>query len=176
MVLVFRLLVVVLLLVVVGCSRPANRGFLQKSHRELFLIEPAELRRLQFYVSNDIVVQNQAAGGASTEDVIIMRAGTPGAVMAVGDNWLRVSFQEGGRGVPFVTDLTRKEDRYWFATEVDGRVGYHKMFTLPEQVLVLDGERYRVMEGADSFLLVDGPQIEKLIEGRRHLTGRKAEN
>ena len=100
--LAFRLVVVLLLFVFVGCSTP-NRSFLQKSHRELFLIEPEELKRLQFYVSNDIVVQNQSAidaGMVSTEDVIIMRAGTPGVVLGVGDNWLRVSFQEGGRGVP----------------------------------------------------------------------------
>ena len=99
-------------------------------------------------------------------------SGTKGAVTEVGPNWLRVSFQEGGPGVLFVSDTGKPEDRYWLATTAEGLPGVYKVKDLPDKVLENQGRRYKVVQGADAYLLLDRKDFDKLVEGRQHIKGR----
>ncbi len=94
-------------------------------------------------------------------------------VLEVGPNWLKVSFQEGGRGVTFLADKDERVDRYWLATEVKHKKGYYRVSELSEQILINDGNIYKIVYGADAYLLVDSDRLEELIEKRRIIKGRK---
>ncbi len=166
-----RLLVCTMaLLLVVDCSRRHALGFYNVSYRERYAITDTELRDLQFYVSEDVLVQAQAPGQSATQ-VFILKQGTPGMVVDAGPDWIRVVFQKGGTGARFVTDPRKAEDLYWLATETNDRPGLSKLGDLDTKVLVHDRERFAVLEGADAFLLVDRDDLDKLIKSRPHLSG-----
>jgi hypothetical protein len=149
-----------------ACSgAPKKMNFLHSSVRETYLIQPAELKALQFYISENVLAQGDG-------DVVLVASGTKGAVTEVGPNWLRVSFQEGGPGVLFVSDTGKPEDRYWLATTAEGLPGVYKVKDLPDKVLENQGRRHKVVQGADAYLLLDRKDFDKLVEGRQHIKGR----
>lgn len=173
------LLVIVSVLLMGACSKqPRAFPFLHGPYREKYLIADQELQKIQFYISKDIVAQDQAfreGGLAKHGRVIILRKGTPGVATEAGPNWIRVSFEKGGPGVAFVTDRSNDADGYWLATEVEGRAGYYKISELPERLLLHQGTRYIVIDGADAYLLVDRTDLGKLIESRIHVGGRETQ-
>lgn len=172
-----RALLVIAAISLPACSKPPKKiNFLHTSIRETYLIQPAELKELQFYISGRILAQDEewlAGGGAPEGHVVLIAAGTKGVVLEAGPNWLRASFEDGGTGVYFVSDTTRPEDRYWLATTVAGRDGLYKVKDLPEPVIEVDGVRFKVIQGADSYLLLDRKDFDKLVESRRHIKGRQ---
>jgi hypothetical protein len=169
-------LLIVAVLLLAGCSSgPQRLGFLHTSYRTRYLITDPEFKKLQFYVSTEILVQGQSFRtghpGSGTQ-VIVVRKGTPGVVTEVGSYWLRVSFEKGGPGVFFVTDPSKPEDRYWLGTEVQGRQGFSKVRDLSEKVLMHLGTSYAVVYGDDAYLLVNASDLDKIIKSRRHIGGR----
>ena len=164
------LLFVLAVVLLAGCSSRHMLGFYHVSHRERYAITGEELRGMQFYVSKDVLVQPRSPAQAGA-DVIILREGTPGVVVDSGPDWIRVSFQEGGTGVRFVADGGKPEDLYWLATQTDSSPRLSKLNVLSDKVLLHDGERYSVVEGADAVLFIDRDDLEKLINSRPHLTG-----
>jgi hypothetical protein len=172
-----RALLVIVAISLPACSKPPRKvNFLHTSIRETYLIQPVELEEMQFYISERILAQDEEwlAGGIAQEGhVVLIPSGTKGVVLETGPNWLRASFEEGGTGVYFVSDTSRPEDRYWLATTVAGRDGIYKVKDLPEAVIEVDGVRYKVVQGADSYLLLDRKDFDKLVESRQHIKGRQ---
>ena len=169
---------VMALVMLAGCSSNqfSRVNFLHVAYRQMYAIEDQEFYKLQFYVAKDVLAheETRAQGDAGAAGrVIVMREGTPGVVKEVGDDWLRVSFEKGGPGVFFLTDPTKEEDLYWLATRMEGREGLYVVKDLPQKIVLQEGRRYLVMEGADASLLVDGSDMARLIESRRHAKGRK---
>jgi hypothetical protein len=167
-------LIVVLLFLLVGCSSvPRTIGFQHNYHRQAYSFNEQDLKKLQFYISTDVVAQYQDATG--TKSLLLPRL-TPGVVTGAGPDWLKVSFREGGVDVPFITDLNLHDDRYWIATEVEGSKGLKKIRELPEKYFLYKGTRYRLVNGADAILLVDWEDWEKLVETRKTTEGRRTGN
>ena len=130
------------------------------------------MTRLQFFVSTKIVAHDLDTPGA--EGLVLVNAGTPGRAIAAGPRWIRVQFQEGGQGVVFLANpATSRDTAYALATEADGGDGYRQVRDVPDHVLQAGGRRYRIVDGWDAELLVDGETLQKVVEGRRHVEGQK---
>lgn len=170
------LLLLPTLVLLAACATP-KEIFLHGWHRENYAIGAEELKQLQFYISTQVLAQEDSASQspAAAESVILVPDGTPGLVTGAGPNWLRVSFQEGGSGVPFLADPKGGDDSYWLATEVPGQPGFRKVKELSEKVLRQQGRAYRVVYGSSAQLLVSSRDLEQLIAQRRHLEGRAKE-
>ena len=161
-----------LILALVGCSDMQPYRFMQRQHRETYAIEAPDMTRLQFFVSTKVVAHDLDAPGA--EGLVLVSAGTPGRAIAAGPRWIRVQFQEGGQGVVFLANpATHRDTAYALATETDGGDGYRHVRDVPDHVLQAGGRRYRIVEGWDAELLVDGDTLHKLVEGRRHVEGQR---
>jgi hypothetical protein len=163
-----------------GCSSHdfSRVNFLNQTHRQIYAIENWEFKKLQFYVSTEILAhaEDPVSGSLPAADrVIVMQEETPGVVKEVGPDWLRVSFEKGGPGLFFLTDPRKDEDLYWLATRRAGRSGLYKVKNLVEKVVLHEGVRYRLINGADASLLVDGKSLRALIDSRTHVKGRKVE-
>jgi len=175
-----KLTLLIALVLLAGCSSHqfSRVNFLHVAYRQMYAIEDQEFNKLQFYVAKDVLAHEETStqGDAGVAgQVIVVREGTPGIVKEVGDDWLLVSFEKGGPGVFFLTDPRKEEDLYWLATTVEGREGLYAVKDLPQKIVLQEGRRYLVMEGADASLLVDGSDMARLIESRRHAEGRKRE-
>jgi hypothetical protein len=110
--------VVVLFFLLVGCSsEPTTFPFLNNTHRQAYSVNEDDLKKVQFYVSTDIVAQVKDPG--ATQSFLVPRL-TPGVVTAAGPNWIKVSFRKGGADVPFVADPNQYDSRYYIASEVEG--------------------------------------------------------
>jgi hypothetical protein len=160
-------------LLLAGCTTPKTT-FMQVQHREDFAIQDDEILRLQFYISTDILARNLETRGEA-DSVVVMEADTPGVATEVGPDRIRVSFRDGSDGVYFLaTDMQRGGDAvYWLATEVPGRAGLQRVMDLDEKVLVTPDGEFELLRGYDARLLVSLKDLERLIEGRAHVPGRK---
>lgn len=162
-------LIVALFSLLVGCSA-APIAFQNNSHRQVYSLNEEDLKKLQFYISRDVVAQYQDTTG--TKSLLVPRL-TPGVVTGAGPNWLKVSFKEGGVDVPFITDPNQYDGRYWIATEVEGTKDFKKIAELPEKSILYKGTRYKLVSGADAILLVDPEGWKKLVETRKVTQGRR---
>ncbi|MHC4138109.1 MAG: hypothetical protein ACYS0K_24480 [Planctomycetota bacterium] len=166
-------LVLLAVLFSAGCSTP-KQVFMHKWHRGNYAISDEELKTVQFYISTEILAKSLAPGQEGTpEGIVIVPEETPGVATEVGPGWLRISFQEGGRGVPFVTVVSQSGDSaYWLGTEVEGQGGFRRLRDLPEKVLRVEGTAYQLVHGGNARLLIGAKDLEKLIEQRTHIQGR----
>ncbi len=148
--------------------------FWHDGFRKAYAIKDQELRNLQFYISSDVLAKKLTPGGVSdAESVYIVQAATPGIVTEAAPNWIRVSFHEGGRGVPFVAIVDQGGDSsYWLATEIEGEQGFWVVKDLPEKIIRVQGAAYQLMRGDSAKLLVGSRGLEKLVQGRTHIQGR----
>jgi hypothetical protein len=155
----------------IGCSTPTE-VFLHQRHREDFALQPKELEKLQFYISREVLARNTDPADANTpQSVIILKEGTPGVVLDTGPTWLRVSFQQGGKGIFFVT-VPERESAYWLATKLeDGQLA--AMRDQPTRLLSDGIDTYRVVFGSNARLLVNGKELQRLIATRTTLQGRE---
>jgi len=153
----------------VGCSS-APIAFQNNSHRQVYSLNEEDLKKLQFYISRDVVAQYQDATG--TKSLLVPRL-TPGVVTGAGPNWLKVSFKEGGVDVPFITDPNQYDGRYWIATEVEGTKDFKKIADLPDKSILYKGTRYKLVSGSDAILLVDWEGWKKLVQTRKVTEGRQ---
>jgi hypothetical protein len=157
-----------------GCFT-SKEAFLNVKHRENYAIENAELLELQFFISKEVLVKDVSSADRplGAESVILVPAETPGRAIEVGENWIRVSFEEGGQGAVFLTNPSQRDDGYWLATEVPGETGYRKLVDSTERILHHQGRRLQVVYGADAYLLVSKEDLKHLVSRRRHLQGRQ---
>jgi hypothetical protein len=164
-------LIVVLLSLLIGCSTaPRTISFQHNYHRQPYSFNEEDLKKLQFYISTDVVAQYQDTTG--TKSLLVPRL-TPGVVTSAGPNWLRVSFRDGGVDVPFITNLNQGNGWYWIATEVEGSTDFKKIAELPEKSFLYKGTRYTLVSGADAYLLVDWEGWGKLVATRKVTEGRQ---
>jgi hypothetical protein len=157
--------------VLLGACVTPKEPFTHTSHRRNYSIEDQELKEIQFYLSTEVLAKDTSKGDTA-EGVLIVPEEIPGVVTEVGPNWIRVSFEKGGSGVPFLAALDQKDDGYWLATEVEGQQGFHKVQELAEKILLVQGTRYKLVYGANAYLVFNRRDLDKLIERRRHLKGR----
>ena len=84
-----------------ACSTPTafNPPFLHRTYREGYAISPDELKKLQFYISGQVVSHRIDVGSPTdTPGVVMVADHTPGLVQESGSDWLRVAFTAGRRG------------------------------------------------------------------------------
>jgi hypothetical protein len=144
--------------------------FQNLTHRQLYSLGESDLRKVQFYLSSDIVAQHQNAEG--TKAFLVPRL-TPGVVAAAGADWIKVSFREGGVDVPFVTDVKQNDGRYWIASEIEGKKDLTRVSEIPGRVFLYQGSPLNIVAGADAYLLVDWESWRQVVETRKVTEGRR---
>lgn len=142
-----------------------------REYRERYAITAEELKTLQFYISREVLAHAMdGSSGVTPEQVVIVAARTPGLVRDAGPDWVRVAFREGGEGVLFRTRNARADAVYGLATTTgDGRIAL--VSELPEPVLSQGGRRYKIINGADAYLIVGTEDLSRLIESRPRPAG-----
>ncbi len=164
-------LVVALFFFLVGCSSgPTTLPFLNYTHRQAYSLNEDDLKKVQFYVSTDVMAQVQDP--MATQAFLVPRL-TPGVVTAAGPNWIKVSFRKGGADVPFVADPNQNDSRYYIASEVEGGRDFKRFTEVPGRVFIYKGTPLTLISGADAMLLVDWDSWEKVAETRRVTEGRR---
>jgi len=155
-----------------GCaSSPSHSTFYHRVYRERYAITVDELKTLQFYISRKVLAHAiDGSPGVAPEQVVIVDAGTPGLVRDAGPDWMRVAFTEGGEGVLFRTQIDRQDSVYVLANATEsGQIV--PVTKLPEPIVTLGGRRYKIIQGADAYLIVSSENLDKLIESRPHAAG-----
>ena len=163
-------LVVALFFVLVGCSSdPTTFPFLNNTHRQAYSLSEEDLKKVQFYVSTDVMAQVQ---GPVATQAFLVPALTPGVVTAAGPNWIKVSFRKGGVDVPFVADPNQYDSRYYIASEVEGGKNFKRVTEVPGRVFTYKGTPLTLVSGADAMLLLDWDSWEKVAATRKVTGGR----
>jgi hypothetical protein len=164
-------LVVALFFLLVGCSSgPTTFPFLNNTHRQAYSLNEADLKKMQFYVSTDVMAQVQDP--MATQAFLVPRL-TPGVVTAAGPNWIKVSFRQGGADVPFVADPNQNDSRYYIASEVEGGRNFKRVTEVPGKVFIYKGTPLTLVTGADAMLLLDWDSWEKVAATRKVTEGRR---
>jgi len=164
-------LVVALFFLLAGCSSgPTTLPFLNNTHRQVYSLNEDDLKKLQFYVSTDVVAQVQDPMATQSFQIPSM---TPGVVTAAGPNWIKVSFRKGGADVPFVADPKQNDSRYWIASEVEGGRDFKRVTEVPGRVFIYKGTPLTLVFGADAMLLLDYDSWKKVAETRKVTEGRR---
>jgi hypothetical protein len=159
----------------VGCTTPTKRVLGHKFHRQNFRLTDDELKELQFFVSDTVLVQTETPGESNTptgKDVILVKVGTPGVATEIGPDWIRVSFRDGSRGMRFLADAgtsSTEPDPYFLATATDTGL---KMVKNVPGVLTHEGVRYKVLHGQDSILYCEREVLQEILDRRDIGSGR----
>jgi hypothetical protein len=142
-----------------------------REYRERYALTADELETLQFYISRQVLAHAlDGSPGVAPDQVVLLAAHTPGLVRDAGPDWLRVAFTKGGEGVLFRSRNDRADALYELATTTeDGRIVL--VSELPERVLSQGERRYKIIEGADAYLIVSRKDLGHLIESRPRPTG-----
>jgi hypothetical protein len=164
-------LVVALFFVLVGCSSdPTTFPFLNNTHRQAYSLTEEDLKKVQFYVSTEVMAQVKDPGATQS---FLVPGMTPGVVTAAGPNWIKVSFRKGGADVPFVADPNQYDSRYYIASEVDGGKNFKRVTEVPGKVFTYKGTPLTLISGADAMLLLDWDSWEKVAATRKVTGGRE---
>ena len=158
------------LFLLIGCASAPPIAFQNNTHRTTYSLTLADLQRLQFYISTDVVAQYQDSSGSKS---LLLPRLTPGVATGAGPNWIKVSFREGGVDVPFVTDPKQYDGRYWIATELEGEKDFKKITDVADKSFLYKGVRYKVVSGTDAILLFDWEQWKAVVETRKTTEGRR---
>src|SRR5262245_9293208 len=162
------------LLLVAACARPPET-LLQRAHREYYALQPAELERAAFFVSERIVAHELAEGAdaPSPSRVLVLEPGIPGVATDAGDDWLRVSFDR-GPGVLFVAQRGGAADSwYQLASDPEPGPAARRVSELADSIARVGGKRFKVIYGAEAHLLIDGDALQHMLDSRPKARGRK---
>lgn len=163
-------------LLLIGCAeKPMDPPFYLR-YREQYAITADEMKQLQFYISREVLAHAMdGAPGTTPEQVVIVAARTPGLVREVGPNWLRVAFTKGGEGVLFRLRDDRSDAIYQLATPAEGgKIALVR--EQPEPILTQGGRRYKILKGADAFLIVSHDDLDHVIKSRPRPAGLERES
>lgn len=170
-----------LMLFTLSACGPTLSPFTQDLYREYRWSE-RELERIQFYLSEDIVLQRNFSGGSSEiiageikvvegreVEEIIIREGTPGIFLfSPKDNRFAVSFEDnGGEKFLMFGPNPKMGDRYaLLGSEWNRRYG----------IVTYGGRRYRVdARSAYATLMVDLKKVRRVSKRSRTASGRRVE-
>ncbi len=160
-------------LLATGCAT-APVSFLHKEHRGAYALVEQDLERMQFFISREVLAHRVGEDGTtSPDDVVILDMRTRGKVVEVGPNWLRVAFQAKGVGAVFLASGTGADSLYKLASEGEGRPGYSRVQDMEDPILMVEGQRYRVIRGAQAYLLIEEVDLKRVVADRAHLRGAK---
>ncbi len=175
-----HLLLGTLLLATLATACSSQRVAFLHDYRQPGQLGTGELKQLQFFVSQDIVLRRivdtsehgvtethayRAVQGELREE-IVLPAGTPGLVTKVEGDTLWVSFEEDGALA------------FQYLPRVEGEIGETYRFPYRNgKSLRYRGDYYKVVAGGlgsmqDTFLLVDAEWGSRLEDERRTLPGR----
>jgi hypothetical protein len=160
-------------LVASACATPPQ-AFLHRAHRMNYALQPDELRKAHYYVSDRILAHQLSEDGAATrpDQVLQLEPETPGALTDAGPNWLRVSFGS-GPGVLFVARPEVTPDSvYQLASDPEPGQEPRRVRDIPDRTVTVGSRRLKVIYGAEARLLIDSGTLEELIESRPKAGGR----
>ena len=131
---------VLLFITVCGCSSVQKEWFSHRFHRLQYGFTDEEIKGLQFYLSSDVLAQtaSPAQRTPTGTSVVVVPRDIPGVATAVGRDWIRVTFREGGNGVPFLADISSTTDSYLLyslATTAEGSNSLRKVADVPNNIL-----------------------------------------
>ena len=169
---------IVLLAVSLSSCVTTLKPFTQTDKKELKLGEN-ELKRVQFYVSEDIVLQRKAGAesreiedgkirvvdGEKIEEVIVKK-GTPGVLEYYpGDGRMGITFEDGeGRYLMFGPNPIRDGRFFLFGSEWKNNIG---------KITYEDKTYYTAPGCGNAYLLVDLKKLKKTTVSQRQAEGRK---
>jgi hypothetical protein len=172
-----RTIALLLALAAASACSTASQPFLDRAHRQNYDLQDAELEKVQFYVSENILAQELGPSGTleGPDHVFVIEAGTRGVATAAGPHWLRVSFGP-EEGALFLADPDARPDSAYFLAS-DGEAGQppRRVRDQSDKIVRVGERRFRVVYGASARLLIDNGDLSRLIEARPHLGGRKAD-
>jgi hypothetical protein len=158
-------------LLLTACAKqPIDAPFYLR-YRQQYAITADELKAIQFYISREVLAHAMdGSPDVTPAQVVVVASRTPGLVREVGPDWLRVAFTKGGEGVLFRLQSDRADAVYQLATTTEG--GKITLIRdLPEPVLTQGGRRYKIIKGADAFLIVSHDDLDHVIESRPRPAG-----
>ncbi len=156
---------------------PKEKTAFTHDFRHFYQLGEAELRRLNYYVSDGVVLARLAGpeemridhGRLMTRravEEVVIKADTPGVVVGVGENWLDISFEEGSA--------------LRFGSDPESRALWEGKYSLlgvrweeGEGLVPFDGETYFIKEGSTAYLLVTRQFLYDVLKERRVLPGRE---
>jgi hypothetical protein len=164
-----------------GCS-PRLSPFTQKLYEDNNWTE-AQLKKIQFYLSDDIVLRRQLGGGSSEISdgkirvidgrqvaEVVIRRGTPGVFLfSPKENRFAVSFESGGNDRFLVFGPSpRYNERYvLMASEWERNGG----------TVTYDGRQWEVSsQAAYSTLMVDLKRLQQVDVNKREASGRRIDD
>lgn len=182
-----------LALIVTSISCQTTRGELvpfTDSQRLRYELGEDELRSLQYYLSDRIVLERVASDGTGKVDrgrlivrsgttiqQVVVEGGTRGAVeptarigpSEAGDHALEISFE---RGAP-LRFVAARDGTYSLAGRNRGGFLFGRSKS-PRAQVEFDGAKWTVVAGANSHLLIERDALGKLVRTRRVLPGVRA--
>lgn len=172
-----RLLAACLVLAATSACSTASQPFLDRAHRTNYELQAAELEKVQFYVSEDILAHELGANGElqGPDHVLMIEAGTPGVATSAGPHWLRVSFGSGEGALFIASPDARPDSAYFLGNDAEAGAPPQRVRDLKDKIVTVGPRRFRVIYGAAARLLIDDGDLSDLIESRTHLKGRKAD-
>ncbi len=169
-----------LVLALCGCSAAPKERFYHRFHRLKYRLTNEEIKGLQFYLSSELLARTKSPPDVTVptaSGVIIVPRDTPGVATHVGRDWIKIMFRKRGTGVVFSSGTIDPNDVYLLyslATAVKGTdTTIRNVADVPGHILIHDGVSYTVAEGYNAFLMVDGKQLQKLIDKRKLGAGIK---
>ncbi len=156
----------------VACS--SERIPFTQELRQEYQLSEEDLKNLQYYVSDEILLERDAVLGESKVDrgklttksgklieQILLEGDTPGIAVQTGEYWLAVSFEQNA-ALFFTSRLGYiKQGEYYLGTRGNQRVQYNNK----EYVIINNG--------IQSYLMIDRESLSNLIRNRKILLGRR---
>ncbi|NUM33913.1 MAG: hypothetical protein HUU50_05185 [Candidatus Brocadiae bacterium] len=155
-----------------GCT--SERIPFTQELRQEYQLSEEDLKNLQYYVSDDILIERDAVLGESKVDrgklttksgklieQILIEEDTPGISVQSGEYWLAISFEKDA-ALFFTSRLGYiRQGEYYLGTRGNQRIQYSNK----EYVVVNDG--------IESYLMIDRESLSNLIRNRKILLGRR---
>ena len=161
------------ILLLFACATPPQ-AFLHRAHRQNYALQPEELRKAHYYVSDQIPAHELSEDGSATrpDQVLLLEPETPGALTDAGPNWLRVAFGN-GPGVLFVAlPEARPDSVYQIASDPEPGQEPRRVRDIPDRTATVGKRRFKLITGAETRLLIDSEALGKMIESRPKAGGR----
>jgi hypothetical protein len=149
--------------------------------RQTYGLTADDLVNLQYYLAAPIVLyrsdataDSRVSGGKlvtrgdSTVEEIEVDKGTPGIAVDAGDDWIAVSFEQGGNTLPFSSDDERRAE--WRGIYSLAGSGWKN----GDGIVEYGGQRYSALAGSGyAYLLIDKESLAKVVKHKRSLDGQR---